>query len=224
MGSGRKAQVVSGFDIVRSIRRSESSTAPPAPMGSVAASGGTVALPPRRVTACPLCGWATEVAGRPTFGVCPRCRQKFDIVDYTLDVEFDGRIVTGGRVRVGPDGVVRGGEISAAEVEVQGRIAGGRVCAKHRLVLRAGAMCAAGCVEFGALTVERGIELTFPAVVRCRAVDLAGVMEAELEAEEGVILREGAVFRGRLKCASLCVEDGAALLAAVEAGRRPRAG
>ncbi len=224
MGSGRKATVVSGFDIVRSIRRVDAPPSAEAPTEESSASapriGGTVALPPRRVTACPSCGWCTEVTGRPTFGVCPKCRRKFDIVDYTLDVEFDGRISTGGRVRIGAGAVVKGGEICAAEVEVVGRIADGRICARHRLVVREGAVCSEKCMEFAVLQAERGVKLAFPGVVRCRAVDLAGELEADLEADADVILRSGSCFRGRVKCASLTVEEGAALLADVEAGRR----
>lgn len=224
MSSGRKATVVSGFDIVRSIRRVDSPPSESAPAGATSAdnlrTGGTVALPPRRIAACPTCGWCTEVVGRPTFGVCPKCRQKFDIVDYTLDVDFDGRILTGGRVRVGTGGAVNGGEICAAEVEVWGRIAGGRVCARHRLILRAGAVCTERCLEFASLIVERGVRLVFADVVRCSALDLAGEMEADLEVAGGVILRSGAVFRGRAKCMSLNVEEGAALVADVEANRR----
>lgn len=224
MGAGRKATVVSGFDIVRSIRRTDSP--PPAAAPAEAApcapprTGGTVALPPRRITACPTCGWRTEVAGRPTFGVCPKCRKKFDIVDYSLDVEFDGRISTGGRVRIGGGAVVKGGDICAAEVEVAGRIERGRVCARHRLVLREGAVCSEECIEFSELLAERGVRLRFPGVVRCRAVDLAGEVEANLEVETALILRSGSCFRGRVKCASLQVEEGAALLADVDAGRR----
>jgi len=64
------------------------------------------------------------------------------------------------------------------------------------------------------------VQLKLPGVVRCRSVDLAGDLDARIEVEGAVILRSGAVLRGQVKCASLQVEEGAALVADVVAGRR----
>ncbi len=216
MAPSRKATVVSGFDIVRTIRRKEGDAPPSAPPPE--RPGGSVALPPRRQVACPQCGWETQISGRPTFGVCPKCRRKFDIVDYTLDTEFQGRIETGGAVRLAAGARVFQGEISAAEVEIEGRVESGRVVAWRRLTLRPGAACDPRLLQFRDLEVAEGAHLEWEGAVACRNLDVAGQVAGEFDVQQRVRLRSSGRLQGRLRCRALQVEEGAGLLADVVAG------
>lgn len=223
MPESRKAAVVSGFDIVRSIRRPERAGAPAdtRPRDPAEKSGGSVALPSRRQIACPTCGWETHVPGRPTFYVCPKCRKRFDLTDYSFDVDFQGSIATGGRVRLSEGATMSGGEIRAADIDVAGRVEAGQIVAWRRLSLRAGGSCPPGCAQFRDLEVEGGAHWVAPGPVQCRRIDVAGRLDGEFVVADDAVLRASGGFRGRLVCRRLIVEEGALLEADVSAGAPP---
>jgi cytoskeletal protein CcmA (bactofilin family) len=156
--------------------------------------------------------------GRQTYAVCPKCRKKIDIVDYTVDIDFTGTIATAGTVRLTAGGVVRSGEIRAAIVDLSSRVEGGRIVAWHRLDLRAGAVCLPEQIEFRELRLDAGASLSFPAPMTCRRLDVAGDLDGSFSVTGEVFIRSGGILRGSLRCAHLTVEDGAGLAAQLQIG------
>jgi len=212
----RKAPVVSSYDLVRTLRRDSPQRSQPTTPGPSRA--GTVALPPRRFVACPDCGWETEVTGRVTMGVCPRCRKKFDVIDYTIDSEISGLIRTGGIVRLAPDGSVRHGEVRAAEVEVAGYIEEVELYAWRRLAIRSGGRCDVQRAHFRDLELDAGVWVECVEPLHCRRAVIKGDFLGTLIAEECIVIASTGAVRGAVVCRQLCVEDGARLVADVRAG------
>lgn len=221
MAGSRKATVVSGFDVVHSlgIRLAAPSAGaappPPAPRPPPASS---IAMPTKRDIACPDCGWESHVMGMQTCAVCPKCRKKIDIVDYTVDVDFAGTLATAGTVRLAQGGVMRSGEIRAAIVDLASRVEGGRIVAWHRLDLRAGAVCPPGHVEFRDLRLDTGAELAFSEPHSCRGLDVAGNLRGRFTVSGSVIVRAGGIVHGAVRCGRLAVEEGGGLDADVRVG------
>lgn len=220
MSGSRKASIVSGYDLVQSLggRRAATRPAAEAPPPPRPAPAGSVALPTKRDIACPDCGWESHVMGRQSYAVCPKCRKKIDIVDYTVDIDFSGTIATAGAVRLAPGGIVHSGEIRAAIVDLASRVEGGRIVAWHRLDLRAGAVCQPDHIEFRDLRLDAGARLAFTCALACRRLDVAGDLEGEFVVSGEVLLRAGGALRGSLRCAHLTVEDGASLAARLQIG------
>jgi cytoskeletal protein CcmA (bactofilin family) len=175
-------------------------------------------MPTRREIACPDCGWESHVMGRQAFAVCPKCRKKIDIVDYTVDVDFAGTLATAGTVRLAQGGVMRSGEIRAAIVDLATRVEGGRIVAWHRLDLRAGAVCAPGHVEFRELRLDAGADLAFSEPLACRCLDVAGDLRGSFTVSGSVIVRTGGIVHGVVRCGHLAVEEGGGLDADIHVG------
>lgn len=221
MAGSRKATVVSGFDIVQSLgtrRTALSAVAEPPPPAPRPYPAGSVAMPTRRDIACPDCGWESHVMGRQACAVCPKCRKKIDIVDYTIDVDFAGTLATAGMVRLTQGGVMRSGEIRAAIVELSSRVEGGRIVAWHRLDLCAGAICASGQVEFRELRLNAGADFAFSTPLSCRRLDIAGDLRGSFTVSGSVIVRAGGIVHGILRCGRLTVEEGGGLDADIHVG------
>ncbi|MBU4459760.1 MAG: polymer-forming cytoskeletal protein [Verrucomicrobia bacterium] len=221
MAGSRKATVVSGFDIVQSLgtrRGASSAVAEPPPPAQRPPPAGSVAMPTRREIACPDCGWESHVMGRQTYAVCPKCRKKIDIVDYTIDVDFAGTLTTAGRVRLTQGCVMRSGEIRAAMVDLESRVEGGRIVAWHRLNLRVGAVCTSGQVEFRDLRLDAGADFASSEPLTCRGLDVAGDLRGSFTVSGSVIVRTGGIVHGVVRCGHLAVEEGGGLDADIHVG------
>lgn len=156
--------------------------------------------------------------GRQAFAVCPKCRKKIDIVDYTLDIDFSGSIRTAGTVRLTDGACILGGEIRAAIVELGGSVKGGRVVAWHRLVISSVSRLKAECVEFRDLVVAETGRLDVIEPLACRRLDVAGRLQGVITASDRITIRQGGVVHGSITCPVLIVEDGSGLCADVRMG------
>lgn len=236
MAGKRKANVVDGFMVVKSLGQGHppahpSSPPPPPPpppkkeKPKAASGAGRVALPSRHEIACYDCGWESFVLGQQRFAVCPKCRKKIDIVHYTIDNEFNGVIRTAGVVRITANAVISGGEIHASHIVLAGRVEEGLLNALRGLEIEAGGACPESKMRFGELRVGPGARIVFAEPVACRGLEVAGEIEGALSVAGLAAVRATGCLRGTLDCARLVVEDGAGLVArvSVQPARAPAA-
>jgi cytoskeletal protein CcmA (bactofilin family) len=233
VGDARKSREVEGFRVVQAVRLAKEHAGgrpappaepPPAPRpppdreAGKAARFGKTALPTKHETACYLCGYIFNVVGSPRRLVCPKCHRELDQIDYTIESECSYTIRTTGAVRIAPSGTLKGADITAREVTVQGRVSDGALRAHRRIEIACDTSLDAGLLEARDLRIAEGcaVRLTGDAVFR--NVDIHGALTAHLEASGVVIVHAGGTFAGQLSGRHLVVEEGGGLSARLSVG------
>lgn len=227
MAHKRRADIVDGFTVVKSLANARPGVTPPSAPPSApppsrppdvpgkALAASRVALPSRHEIACYDCGWESHVLGQQKFAVCPHCRKKIDIVHYTIDSEFNGVIRTAGVVRISANAVIAGGEIHASHIVVAGRVEQGLLNGLRGLEIEAGAVCPEANIRFRELKIGAGARYAFAEPVMCRGLDVAGDLAGAFTISGLASIRATGSLHGSLECLGLAVEDGAGLVAQV---------
>lgn len=206
----RKASLIAA---VAAVRRLFCRPAPPS--GGAAAPASPASRLRRRRLACYRCGREVDAPGPATWTVCSGCRQRIEIVPYTVGNEVHAAIRTAGDVVVTEAGRLTGGEITATRIVLHGEIADGEARAGRVLELGPTARFKESALRFRDLLVQAASFFRFAEKIGCRRVELFGRLEAGIDASDGVTIHNGGALCGALETPSLVVEEGGGLVGSV---------
>jgi len=222
--------MVGGFDVFKALERAQSEhgrqapqlaeparpedkePAPAAGLKKVASNIGRTVMPPKHELVCFDCGYAFEITGNVDSILCPRCRVDISLRDEIIDGEWSEDLKTGGTVEIGPEGVLKSGEIIAKEVLLGGRIEGGSITAYQRLIIANGAAYRRDMIETPAIRIAVGAALELDAAAEFREVDIAGRLAVgDLLVTELLTVRSGALLSGKVSARRMVIETGGGL-------------
>jgi cytoskeletal protein CcmA (bactofilin family) len=226
MADPRKHKVVDGFTTIRAVKEAARHGAPGAPEPPAAPAPGAppepgkpggrigrTVLPSRTEIVCAGCGHAFELTGKNAQTICPKCRLRLVIQDWTIEGEWDQDITTAGTVTVKPEGIIRGGTITANNLEVHGRVEGGALRVTRRLALHAGAAWPGGGIPCRDLWLGEGAEYTAGEPgLEVRHAELHGLFTGPLSCAGKCVIHPTGGLEGRLSAARLEVHEGGGLL------------
>lgn len=221
MNGRRKVPVVGSYAVLKSIAQHPrvpppTPEKPPAPARKEKPRKKAQALthtvrPTRHALLCYHCDEEFDVLGHHRFTLCPRCHKRVDVVDYTLEGEFDREVRTAGKVHIAAGAAVRGGSIKASQVSLDGAAEAGRIETIHLAVCAEGRINTAISLHFRDLSIGPGADVSFEQPLACRSLRVAGRLKAAAEIETGAVIEAGGDFEGRLAARHLRVDDGAGL-------------
>lgn len=226
--------LVNGFDVVRSLAkaREEAARTTPSrerapqqevrrPPVSATLEGsphiGKTVRPPQRTVRCFHCGYEFKISGTAPALYCGKCREKIDMGDYTVSGTWRENIQTGGTVRVTEGGMLAGATVRAGNVILEGGMdEASRVECTQWLELR-GQGAAPDPRQWTArnLRVGSGVVAEWRRKVSVHNAEIAGTLEADLEATGLVEVLDGGHLKGTVRGAHLRVEEGGGLTARV---------
>ena len=88
---------------------------------------------------CAGCGNAFELTGKNQQAICPKCRARLVIQDWTIEGEWDQDITTAGTVTVKDGGIIKSGSIVANNLVLHGKVEGGQIRVTRQIRLNTGA-------------------------------------------------------------------------------------
>jgi cytoskeletal protein CcmA (bactofilin family) len=228
----KKANMMDGFDVVRSLAqareaaaRSAAGQAPaPAPSSAGGAPGGGASnphivktiRPSQHTVRCFECGYEFKISGTTRTLYCAKCRAKIDMGDYAIDRDWSGELCTGGTVHVRPGGRLVDARVRAGNIILEGGIdesttlectqwlelAGGEAPSPRQFATRN-------------LRIAAGHSVRFRNKFRVHHLELHGELEGDVEATGLVDIRAGGHLKGVVRGAHLQVEEGGGLSARV---------
>ncbi|HMO51558.1 MAG TPA: polymer-forming cytoskeletal protein [Kiritimatiellia bacterium] len=226
---------MSGFDVVRAVKnvRDHHGSAPPPPRPPRAPPEkppdppddgkpgpsikiGKTAVPSKNEFVCYECGYRFTIAGKVRTLYCAKCRTILNQTDYTIDKPHDISIVTAGAVRITAEGTWAGGSLSARDVVLEGKHAGGSIKAFRRLEIAPGAEFNLANIQAEDLLIRAGAEVRADVPAKFRDIDVAGEFDGELEATGLITVHAGGHLKGKVVSKRLKVEEGGGLTAEVE--------
>lgn len=226
MPESRKAKVVDGFTVVQMVRHHAGADvpAPPAPVKPPKRERppegeprqthiGHTIKPTRYPIRCYDCGYEFQLTVRAQSTYCPKCRIMLDLVNYTIDGEWNDTLKTAGAIRITANGVVKSGKIMANDITLEGRLEGGTLEACRLLEVGPGSVFTEDAVSARDLRVGAGAQVVFKRKATFRDVEVLGFLKANLHASGLVSVRSGGFLRGRVRGPRLAVEEGGGLVA-----------
>ena len=223
----KKNDVVGGFDALRAAQNAQRegvypkpNPAPPeanegekAPVSPVASRIGKTTMPSRMEIICYACSASFEVVGKSTNTVCPKCRERLNLQDETIDDAWEGELCTAGTVTIAESGVVQGGSLTANNVVLKGMVSGGEVRASRCLKLHEHAAFHEQYLKSEDLHIMEGCSYTLPEGTHYRNVTVSGMLEGSLRLRAKLSILSGGLFKGVLETGHLSVEAGGGLIA-----------
>ncbi len=224
----RKTDVMDGYTVVRLVKHAKDAgvepvrkkepeppvAQPPAHSEPVRHIGKTV-QPTKRTIRCYECSYEFQMAGRAQKTYCPKCRATLELVDYSIDGDWNDDLKTAGCIHIKPGGKVLGGRLIANNLILEGVVEEGQAEAYGTLELRDGAVFSEGQVRGRHLKVGPGAVIEFKQKAIFHDVVLQGELTAELEAKGLLEIKAGGHMKGRVHSRHLAVEEGGGLSARV---------
>ena len=231
MALNKKANMMDGFDVVRSLDRAREAAArtspsPPLPAPSASAPPSAPGAPnphivktirpSQHTVRCFECGYEFKIAGTTRTLYCAKCRAKIDMGDYTIDHPFTGEICTGGTVRVLPSGCLVNARVRAGNIILEGGIdSSSTLECTQWLELAGGATPSPRQFTARNLRIAAGHTVHLAHKLLVHHLELHGELEGDIEATGLVDIRDGGHLKGILRGAHLQVEEGGGLSARV---------
>lgn len=232
MAKKKKASgVVDGFTALKAVREAQTKDAPttaakprartdPAERKRKPSDGlpgaSKTALPTKHRIRCYECEYDFTVTGRVTNTGCPKCHTTLEARDHTINEEWRDDLKTIGAIRIGEEGVIKGGDLFARDIVVEGGIEDGKIYACGCLDLHPKAKLDINAVDARDLVIRPGGRFASTRVLRFRNIEIGGELNAKLRAEGLVKVLSGGYLRGSVRGTHLEVEEGGGLKAKIE--------
>jgi cytoskeletal protein CcmA (bactofilin family) len=174
------------------------------------------ALPTKHRIRCYECEYDFTVTGRVTNTGCPKCHTTLEARDHTITEEWRDDLKTIGEIHVREGGTIKGGDVFARDIIVEGGIEDGKVYACGRLELHPAAQVDINTVKARDLVILAGGRFASTRKLTFRNIEVGGELKAKLKADGLVKVLSGGLLRGTLIGSHLEVEEGGGLKAKIE--------
>ncbi|OGV44461.1 MAG: hypothetical protein A2X46_01350 [Lentisphaerae bacterium GWF2_57_35] len=224
----RKTDVMDGFTVVRMVKHAkdagvepirkaepESSAPKPPERAEPVRHIGKTVQPTKRLIRCYECAYEFSLTVRVAKTHCPKCRTALELTDYKIEGEWTQDLKTAGQIHLMAGSLFKQGRVIGQDVILEGQVEGGTVEAYGTLEIRRGAEFPEGQVKSRHLRIAPGAEVILRQKTLQHDVDVAGILEAELEVSGLLTIKAGGHLRGRVNSRHLIVEDGGGLTARV---------
>lgn len=230
MAGFKKAQMVDGYSVVQSLAQAQEAArkvAPPPVAAKAAAPAaetpagknpylGKTVQPTKRTIRCFKCGLEFRLAGMAREIYCSKCHAKIDLKDYDIRGPWREAIQTGGRVTIHPGGRLEKARILAGSVIFAGEMdADSYIECNQWLEVGPGVVLEPRQVSMRNLRVCAGATVRFQNRLFVHHLEIAGLVDGDVESDGVVSVLEGGELRGKLKAGHLQVEEGGGLNARV---------
>ena len=234
----QKANLVDGYTALKAARRAARSkghgddrprkaaeeTADTGRSGAEKRSSGVhiarTVRPESHEIVCYECGYVFRLSGRAQRSFCPRCRTVLDMVDYTLETEWNEDLKTAGTIRLTREAVLVEGVLVAGDIILEGRVVGGSLRAARRLLIRPGTAFPEGRVTARVVEISPGADVKLRGRGSFENIEVAGSLKGRFQVEGLVRIRCGGLLQGEVEAARLIVEEGGGLKAKVKVVRK----
>ena len=227
MAEKRKAQIVDGYAALRAAREKEEQTGSTVvPKKSERASGpvkktitpasriGRTVVPRKHELVCYACDFSFEITVRNQNTVCPKCRERLVVQDEKITEEWEGELCTMGKVVIGPEAVIKSGNITANTIVLEGKLEPEvSLRATCRFEIAEGAVFDLKQVKARDLLIDEGVRYTLPKknAFKLKNVEVKGELKAKLELAGTLKIYKTGSFIGDVKSSGLWLEDGGGL-------------
>ena len=229
----KKARMMDGFSVVRSLAKAKQDGVLPAPGAHRPAEDLSAHLPPtampkdsphivktieptKRTIRCFQCGYEFKLAGTTRTISCSKCREKIDLGDYVIAGPWSQEIKTGGSVIIRPSGRLENVRIQAGNVILEGEMDGdSSIECTQWLELGGQTVPNPRQLTMRNLRIASGTMMKFKYKLQVHHLELFGTLEADVEAAGLVSIRPGGHLKGTVRGAHLQVEEGGGLSARV---------
>lgn len=228
MAKQRKVSTLDGYATLKAVARTAKTQVKPQPAGRPAAAASAApapqpelqkvgthvartVLPARHVIECYECGYKFQLHGRAAKTNCSKCRAMLDMTDHTIERECSESLRTTGTIRLAAGAVLKGGDLIANDVVLEGIVEAGRIRAMRRLEIGEGAIFSEKAVSAMDLKIASGATLTLKQEARYRDVEVAGTLNARVHASGTVTIKPTGLLAGEVHTEHLVVEDGGGL-------------
>lgn len=177
---------------------------------------GRTVMPTKFDLVCYACGYEFKMTGKARTTLCPKCKKTLDLTDHSITDTFDKDLITAGKVHVTASAILTGGVITANDIVLEGTQRGGELVAHKTLEIRPGALFNEKNIKARHLHTAPGAAVSFKKKAQFHDVDIAGELNADIQADGVVTIRPGGCLKGRLSGAHLVVEEGGGLWADME--------
>ena len=188
-------------------------TSEPADLQKIGARVARTVMPVKHVIECYECGYKFQLHGRADKTNCSKCRVTLDLTDRTIDGEWNKTLKTTGTIRLSASGILKGGELIASDVVLEGIVEGGTVRAMRRLELAEGALFPEKAISASDLLIGAGATFTFKHETKYRDIEVVGHLKGKFVSTGVVTIKPGGLLEGDLRAQHLVVEDGGGLKA-----------
>jgi len=166
--------------------------------------------PPSRRVACFDCGTELEVAVSAESTMCKRCSRYVDLHDYRIARAISKNFKTKGRFVIDAKGYVFNSEATVGDAVIKGRFLG-KLVAERSLTIHSTADIK-GTFTAGCLIIPLTTHFHWKGKVNVGSAEIAGELNADLQAEGTIILKSSARLFGDVEAGNLVVEEGAVVV------------
>lgn len=237
MPKRRQSELVGGYEVFKALnqaqqkaakrggKRRDSSNGRGSDSGSgksrqksgMASNIGHTALPPKHRLVCFECGYKFEITGHTESIQCPKCRVEISLRDVTIDKNWTESIKTGGSIEIKKGAVIKGGELIAKNVLLNGRLEGGSINAYNRLIVQADGVYDEERIEAMDLLIEPDATVKIKNTAHFENLHISGTLSAKkVCVAELISVGRGALLSGTFEAKRLQLEEGGGLKAKVK--------
>jgi predicted Zn-ribbon and HTH transcriptional regulator len=176
-------------------------------------------LPERHDIVCYDCGYTFVLNGRIRDTYCPKCRELLAASEHVIEGDWSEDILSIGRLEVQAHGVLHDCEVVVRECVLAGDVRKARLRVCGRLELCDGARFNPERIQACDIVVRPGGTFTTSRKLRCRNLDVSGVIKARVAAEGVITVHPGGCLQGDIRGDHLVVEAGGGLKAELHIGK-----
>ena len=133
--------------------------------------------------------------------------------EHAIDREWSGSIKTIGTVRIGKNGLVNGGRITAGTIALWGNIESGEVKVFRCLQVHEDGKFTPKAVEAEHLLIAGDANVSYTRKLKFKNIEIAGSLKARIDATGVITVRAGGLLSGNICGNHLVVEEGGGLQA-----------
>lgn len=151
--------------------------------------------------------------------MCKRCSSHVDLRDYDITQTVSKNFRTKGRFIIQESGCLLNTDTVVHDAVLKGKVIG-KITAEGALEIHRTAEIK-GTFKAGLLIIPADTVFRWPETIVLRAAEIAGELQANVQASGTVILRTGARFFGNIEAGAMRVESGAIISGKLDLGPRP---
>jgi hypothetical protein len=177
-------------------------------------------MPEKFQITCYKCEYSFALQGRVVDNFCPKCHEKLQAKNVTIDKKWSKDIKTIGRVEIKKGAVIKDCSITTRDLMLADDASEAHLTVYNKLELSQGASFNIPDTKIRALVVLKKVSISLKGSVPCESLLVQGTLRATIKAAKSVTVEKGGFLKGNIVSPSLTVMDGAGLKAKLKIGAK----